>query len=560
MGVPITQQLEILRGPAQHFLVLLRNSPMPSAGRPGVKFLVSNSSLADELPFPDVGDYASLMQSLTYCILIHDAETKDILWANQAACDMLGFSLDELRPLKAPDMSSADPRFGRSIGVHWLQEAVDQGMSRIEWMYKSKTGREFLSEAIAVRVELRQRPVIMVQFRDIEKEELLKSDLQRTEGRLQAFLRHMAEGILVVDQDSVISYASVAGGEQIGTDANELIGTALLGLCTAQSKPVLQKALANPHPEGSPVSLRLEIARSDGTTAWFGASCQYIALEHDLTGTLVLLHDISDQMQAEKQHRRDLEHLNYLGRYNAMGDMAMAIAHELGQPLAAATNFVDGVGRRLRNPETSVQDLEYGLDNAKKQISRANQIVSSLRTFVVQLEQSEQIVDLNDIVEDCLYFIMLRAQQHETEIQVVKSNQPIWIRCEKVLTGQVILNLCHNAIDEMSGWPPKERHVTITTYATADSGVFRVADRGKGLAHIPDGRIFDGAFTSKSTGSGIGLALSHRIITRQQGRLWAEENESRGASFIFELPLAVVDGTDDGKATQDPEPGNSGGT
>jgi PAS domain S-box-containing protein len=388
----------------------------------------------------------------------------------------------------------------------------------------------------------------MVQFRDIEKEELLKSDLQRSEGRLQAFLRRMAEGILVVDQDSVISYASVAGGEQLGTDADELVGTDLLGLCSAHSKPVLQKALANPHPEGSPVRLRLEIVRPDGTEAWFSASCQYIALEHDLTGTLVLLHDISGQVEAEKQHQRDLEHLNYLGRYNAMGDMAMAIAHELGQPLAAATNFIDGVARRLESPTTSSQDLEYGLDNAKKQINRANQIVSSLRSFVVQLEQSEQIVDLNDIVEDCLYFIMLRAQQHDTEIQVVKSSLPIWIRCEKVLTGQVILNLCHNAIDEMSGWPPKERHVTITTYATADSGVFRVADRGKGLAHIPDGRIFDGAFTSKSTGSGIGLALSHRIITRQQGRLWAEENESRGASFTFELPLAVGDETDDWQA------------
>ena len=52
----------------------------------------------------------------------------------------------------------------------------------------------------------------------------------------------------------------------------------------------------------------------------------------------------------------------------------MAIAHELGQPLAAATNFVDGVSRRLRNRHC-VQDLEYGLENARRQIKRANQII-----------------------------------------------------------------------------------------------------------------------------------------------------------------------------------------
>ena len=491
-----------------------------------------------EEQFPSPSDFARLVQSLTHCILIHDAATKDILWANQAACDMLGFTLSELKPLKAPDMSSADPRFQRSAGVQWLQDAADHGTSRTEWMYRSKSGRDFLTEAIAVRVDLADRPIVMVQFRDIEKEESLKSDLQRTEGRLQAFLSHMAEGILVMDAESVVSYASSSASDQLGLSTAELVGTRFLELCSAGSKQELEKALVTPRPDGSSTSIRLELSRPDKTTVWVGASCQHLELEHDLKGTLVLLHDITDQVAAEEQHRRDLEHLNYLGRYNAMGDMAMAIAHELGQPLAAATNFVDGVSRRLHNPDTAVQDLEYGLENARKQINRANQIVSSLRAFVVQLEQSEQIVDLNEIVEDCLYFIQLRGQQHETEIQVVKSDTPIWIRCEKILTGQVILNLCHNAIDEMSTWPRRERHVTITTYATAESGVFRVADRGKGIAHIPDGRIFDGVFTSKATGSGIGLALSHRIITRQHGRLWAEENESRGASFTFELPLA----------------------
>lgn len=491
---------------------------------------------------PDPGvaaeDYERLVQSLSYCILIHDAVTKDILWANQAACDMLGFTLEELKPLKAPDMSSADSRYRRSIGVQWLQDAADNGFSSTEWMYRSKSGREFLTEAIATRVELRAGSAIMVQFRDIEKEESLKSDLQRTESRLQAFLLRMAEGILVLDEEGRITFASGAAAGQLGRDVDKLPGEAFVDLCATSSKPVLEKALAKDRRDGSSSVFRVEIMHPDGGSKWFGVSCQYLALEKDLTGTMLLLQDITEQVAAEEQHRRDLEHLNYLGRYNAMGDMAMAIAHELGQPLAAATNFVDGVSRRVRDPRTGINDLIYGLDNARRQIERANQIIISLRDFVVQLEHSEQVADLNEIVRDCLYFIRLRAEQHETELQLVLSESPIWIRCEKVLTGQVILNLCHNAIDEMSEWPRQERHVAITTYATGTAGVFRVADRGKGLSHIPDGRIFDGAFTSKSTGSGIGLALSHRIITRQHGRIYAEENQSKGASFTFELPLA----------------------
>jgi PAS domain-containing protein len=65
-------------------------------------------------PLPHLEDFGQLMESLTFCILIHHAVSKDILWANQAACDMLGFSLSELKPLKAPDMSGSGPEFQRS--------------------------------------------------------------------------------------------------------------------------------------------------------------------------------------------------------------------------------------------------------------------------------------------------------------------------------------------------------------------------------------------------------------------------------------------------------------
>lgn len=502
---------------------------------PGLKFTVP---MSEPNAIPSSTDYQQLIQSLPNCILLHDARTKNILWANQAACDMLDFTLEELKPLKAPDMSSPDHRYRRSVGVQWLQSAVDEGVSGTEWMYRTKRGRNILTEAIATRVELESGTAIMVQFRNIEKEELLKTDLQKSKRRLDAFLQHMAEGILVLDEDTGISFASESAASHLGRSVDELLGSRFTDLCTVESSAALERTVANELTDGVSRGVRLQLERPEGDLRWYGASCQHIELEADLTGTLLLFHDMTDQIEAEEEHRRDVEHLNYLGRFNAMGDMAMAIAHELGQPLAAATNFVDGVSRRLKKPELDTTDLVYGLDNARMQIDRASQIIKSLREYVVQLEQSEQVVDLNEILDDCFYFIRLRAEQHETELQLVKSDEPIWIRCEKVLTGQVILNLCHNAIDEMSEWPQKERHVTISTHATKDTGVFRVADRGKGLAHIPNGRVFDGAFTSKSTGSGIGLALSHRIITRQHGTIHAEENRSSGSTFTFELPLA----------------------
>ncbi|MDH6194659.1 two-component system sensor kinase FixL [Mycobacterium frederiksbergense] len=484
-------------------------------------------------------DYERLVQGLKYCVLIHDAVTKDILWANNAASTLLEFSVDELKPLKAPDMSAQEQRYRRSIGRAWLQAAVDNGVAVNEWAYRAKSGRIVLTEAIAVRVELSSRTVVMVQFRDIEREAHLRSDLYRTEARLAAFLRNMAEGILVLDDSYTITYASESAATHLASTVDSLIGAQFTEFCRpGASRRGVEAALARTSRDGDAESMRYEVELPNGEFRWYSASVQHIEIEDDLKGSLLLFHDVTEHIQTEQEHLRDAQYLNYLARYNAMGDMAMAIAHELGQPLAAATNFIAATQHRLGQADGDPKDLSLGLANARKQLDRANQIVRSLRAYVTQLEQPQQRVDLNEILEECAYFIDLRAKEAAVTLEYPASPQPAVIVCERVLTGQVVLNLCFNAIDEMANWPRAERTVRISTRIEDGTGVFSVADAGKGLSHIPDARIFDGAFTDKATGHGIGLALSHRIITRQGGTITARENSPRGAIFEFALPLA----------------------
>ncbi|MGV9850740.1 sensor histidine kinase [Streptomyces sp. NPDC003442] len=368
---------------------------------------------ADRLPS---SGFRTLMEALKYCVLLHDARTYEILWANRAACELLGWTVDELKPLKAPDMSKNARQYSRELGHRWLGHAARHGISATEWCYRSRSGEEILTEAIAIRVALPERAVVMVQFRDIAEEKAVRRDLSR----------------------------------------------------------------------------------------------------------------------AEEEHRRDTQRLNHLARNNAMGDMAMAIAHEVSQPLAAAYNFVEGARGRLgRGDET----VAWGLDNAARQIERARRILSSLRSYVGRLEQSEQLTDLNAIVRDCAYFIELRAQEHAVPVAFDLTAEPLPVRCENILIGQVVMNLAFNAVDEMAGWPEAERTMSVTTRRGGDgSAVLEVRDAGKGPP--PEDRIFDGVFTSKENGSGIGLALSHRIVARHGGRIEAGANEPRGAVFRFTLPMA----------------------
>ncbi|WP_329316429.1 PAS domain-containing sensor histidine kinase [Streptomyces sp. NBC_01262] len=491
---------------------------------------------ADDL---ELGDYRELVQALKYCVLLHDATTYEILWANRAACELLEWTVDELKPLKAPDMSKNALQYSRELGHRWLRRAVDHGVSTTEWCYRSKSGEEILTEAIAIRVELPSRPVVMVQFRDIAEEKATQRDLFRTEGRLQAFLRNLAEGIVVLADDGVVVFASESAAKLLEVDVATLTGSDFAWFCDPRSRAVLGESIEKTSKGTLPRDSRYRLAAPGGDPKWYAGTCQYIEIESDLRGHLLLFHDISDRVREEEEHRRNTQYLNHLARYNAMGDMAMAIAHEVSQPLAAAYNFVEGARGRLGESGLAENEqVAWGLENAKRQIERSSQILKSLRQYVVRLEQSEQLIDLNEIVRDCLYFIDLRAQEHSVGLTLDLTAEPLPVRCEKVLIGQVVMNLAFNAIDEMARWPVEQRKVELATRHVVGYAELIVRDYGQGLSAVPGGKVFDGVFTSKENGNGIGLALSHRIVTRHRGRIEAVENTPRGAVFSFGLPSA----------------------
>ncbi|KQU33148.1 PAS domain-containing sensor histidine kinase [Rhodococcus sp. Leaf233] len=495
-------------------------------------------SMDSRVPELVPADFVEMMNAAQVCVLVHDGATKSILWANPAACAMLEFDLDEMRPLKANDMSSSAQQYDRVVGRAWLHEAVECGSSRIEWHYRSKSGRIIPTDAIATRIELRQGPAVMVQFRDIENEQRTERALRLTTTYVDALSRNTSTIAFVLDETGAIGFATDTAMEHLGIDPSvePPAGRSLASYASfhVAGRRSTWRDLAR---DASPVaSVRLEVLAAEGRTRWLDGSVERLQ-EDEVSAYLMLLHDVSDRVRTEEMRGLELQRENYLARYNAMGDMAMAIAHELGQPLAAAGNFLAGVETILTGDGHLASRVEYGLTSAHRQIERAATIVSTLRTFVGHLEQIDQTVDLNTVVTECLYFIRLRAEQNSVRIDFELADDPVRVRCERVLTGQVIINLCFNAIDEMAQCALPDRTITLSTGNREDGGAFTVTDRGRGLQRNP----FEESFTTKQSGSGIGLALSYRIITRQHGSIWYTPGAEGGSVFGFVLPTVDRD-------------------
>ena len=136
------------------------------------------------------------------------------------------------------------------------------------------------------------------------------------------------------------------------------------------------------------------------------------------------------------------------------------------------------------------------------------------------------------------------AQSKEIEYRSVPAlmDQPASVRGDRVQVQQVVLNLILNAVEAMSSVEEGVRELSISTEPTqASSILIAVRDTGPGIDPEYVDRVFKPFYTTKSTGIGMGLSICRSIIDAHGGRLWAEANRPRGATFQFTLPASIDD-------------------
>ena len=117
-----------------------------------------------------------------------------------------------------------------------------------------------------------------------------------------------------------------------------------------------------------------------------------------------------------------------------------------------------------------------------------------------------------------------------------------FLRGDRVQLQQVILNLIMNAIEAMSGAGDGSRRLSISTSDDPPTGVIvTVQDSGPGLNPESFDRLFDAFYTTKSSGIGMGLAISRSIVEAHGGRIWASPNAPRGTVFEFDVPARAAE-------------------
>ena len=220
-----------------------------------------------------------------------------------------------------------------------------------------------------------------------------------------------------------------------------------------------------------------------------------------------------------------------------LNEMTASLAHELNQPLAAILSNAQAALRFLKSDKPDLNEFQEIIRDIISDDQRAGNVIRSLRSMMKREEGEKRPTILNDVLNDVIQIFrtesIFRNVHVETEFE--ESLPPVL--GDKVQLQQVVLNLILNAADAVSQNPLEHRQIILRTGVKDDRIKVTVRDFGPGIDKVNLEHIFEPFFTTKRTGLGIGLAVCHTIVEAHGGRIWAENNPDRGATFVFELPV-----------------------
>lgn len=222
-------------------------------------------------------------------------------------------------------------------------------------------------------------------------------------------------------------------------------------------------------------------------------------------------------------------------RRSSLGELASALAHELNQPLAAVTNYVNACRQELRNHGVAIPpDVNALIESAVTESSRAAELVRRLRNFISDGEIVPERIDLAMVIRQGMDLALGEAP--DVAPQVVLDIEPalprIW--ADPVQLGQLVLNLVRNTLPAMKG--RTRRILTIRARTAGEMVEVEVSDTGSGIPEDMRSVIFEPFHRSTTSGMGLGLSLCRSIVEAHGGRIRLQPQDE-GACFLFSLPI-----------------------
>jgi signal transduction histidine kinase len=376
-----------------------------------------------------------------------------------------------------------------------------------------KTARQDTAARVSNKIE-----IIGQRMRNVEEV------FSALKDNLNQFLANLQDGILLFTGDGRAVLVSEAARRFLAIEQGAILGLHVQEIFDRST--VLGQILLDAFEAGSPL-IQIEIRTETGRR--ISASIDFI--QDDRTsqglGALVTLHDLESVEEIESE-------LELSRRMAAIGRLTSGVGHEVKNPINAIVVHLELLKTKLGDAGApAVRHLEV----IDAEIHRLDRVVQTLVDFSrpVELQLREQ--DLRPIISDLLALADEElSTRHITLVSLLPST-PLVANIDADLMKQALLNVIQNGAQAM----PEGGELRVVLEEKNKSAVLRVADQGPGIPEDIQEKIFDLYFTTKSEGSGIGLAMTYRILQLHHGSVELQSSSERGAEFLLRIPLAATE-------------------
>lgn len=266
---------------------------------------------------------------------------------------------------------------------------------------------------------------------------------------------------------------------------------------------------------------------ANGCSRTLRAFCQPLHnIDNDDIGNVIQLRDVTERVLMDDRMRR-------MERYMGLGSLAAGLHHEIKNPLAALSLHVQLMEEELME-QTVPDSIHQMLSVIKTEVTRVGGVLESFRDFASIDRLTRYELDLSELIDRQVKLIAPQADLRNIKVVTeVDDSDLSAVNVDRVRLEQVLLNLLVNAMDAM----PTGGTLTIRTSRSESNSVrIEVMDTGTGVPEELTNRIFDPYFTTKSEGTGMGLALCDKIIRQHHGSLDFHSTD-HGTVFDITLPI-----------------------
>ncbi len=335
---------------------------------------------------------------------------------------------------------------------------------------------------------------------------------------LDQMMANLEDGVMLFTHDYRVVLVSASAERFTGKPRAEMLGCHPQEIFSTESR--MGGTILRAFRDRQPVeSQELELANGHRIQI----SLDFIEERGERIGALLTFRD------AESVHRIEDE-IELSRRLAAIGRLTSGVAHEVKNPLNAIVVHLEVLRQKLNAADPSTR---RHLDVIGSEITRLDRVVQTLVDFTRPVELRLADSDLRKITDEVAMLASPEAGKHNVVIERSPHPEPLMIRVDADLVKQAILNIVINGVQAMTGGGT----LHVTTVRDGETAMVNVRDEGPGIpAEIRD-KIYNLYFTTKQGGSGIGLAMTYRVVQLHQGSVEFESVEGQGATFSLRFPM-----------------------